>query len=96
MQPAGFRPGLRTFATALLALAWWVLLIRVIHACFLRPPPRSLERTLEALLDPPGPSLALVLALAAGSGLRIALGQRALLDAVSLTTALAWLALLLG
>lgn len=94
MQPGRLQTGLERAATALLLVAWWTLLGRVIHACFLRPPPRSLERTLESLIDPSGPALALVLALGAGSGLRIACGHRSLLDGLSLATALAWLVLL--
>jgi|AntRauTorckE6833_2_1112554.scaffolds.fasta_scaffold126951_2 hypothetical protein len=96
MQSARLRIGLHRIATASLLAGWWGLLARVIHACFLRPPPRSLERTLESLADRPGPALVLILALGAGSGLRIALGSRSPVDATSLTAALAWLVLILA
>lgn len=96
MQPLRLRTGLQRTATALLLAGWWALLAMVVHACFLRPPPRSLELTLQSLVHQPGPALALILALGAGSGLRIVLGSRNLLDALSLTTALVWLALILA
>ena len=95
MQPLRLRTGFQRTGTAMLLAGWWALLARVVHACFLRPPPRSLELTLQFLVDQPGPALALILSLGAGSALRIVLGSRNLLDALSLTTALVWLALIL-
>ena len=81
---------------ALLLAGWWGLLAWVIHACFLRPPPRSLELTLASLIERPGPALVLITALSAGSGTRVALGSRSPLDALGMITAGVWLALLLA
>lgn len=87
---------LARFGTALLLAGWWGLLTWVIHACFLRPPPRSLELTLVALLDRPRPALVLIAALGAGSGIRIVLANHSPLDALAIIAAGVWLALLLA
>lgn len=96
MDRARLRTGLQRTATALLLAGWWGVLARVIHACFLRPPPRSLERTLESLAEPSPPNLALILALAAGSVLRTALGSRSPVDGLGLLVSLVWLTLVLA
>lgn len=96
MDRTRLRTGLHRFAGAVLVAGWWGVLARVIHTCFLRPPPRSLERTLESLAEPSPPNLTLILALAAGSTVRIALGSRSPVDGPGLLAAFVWLALILA
>lgn len=64
-------------AQALLALAWWLLFATLIWVCFLRPPPRSLARTIEWFSTPQSITGIAILGLISGGALLLWRKRRA-------------------